>query len=251
MHTLFDGLLIVGASVGLSLLGFAVVHRLVPASIRRGFNDVAGFIYAGIGVMYAILLAYVTIVVWQQFDTTSSTVELEAVAAGNVYHGVDEFADPMRENVQSLLKTYVETTINTEWSMLGNGQFSPQADQLAHDLRGAIQQLPVDTLREQVMLDHVLGQYETMVSERRLRIFQAQVGIHPLLWAMLIVGAVLTIGFTYLFGMENWVAHAVMIAGLAVTIGGLLFMIQQVNYPFSGEVHVSPEAFQAVLETFN
>jgi hypothetical protein len=250
LHTLLDGILIIGGCVAASLLGFALVHRLVPVGMRSGHNDVAGFIYAVVGVMYAILLAYVTIVVWQQFDTVDSTVQLEAVAAGNIYHGVDEFADPMRANVQSMVDEYVSTTIDEEWPLLNQGQISAKADKLAHDLRAAINKLPADTPQQQVMLDHVLGQYETLITERRLRLFQGQVGLHPLLWAMLIVGAVMTIGFTYLFGLESARAHALMIVGLAVVIGGLLFMIQQVNYPFSGDVHVSPEAFEIVRQTF-
>jgi hypothetical protein len=250
LSTLLDGLLIIGGSVAVALLGFFLVDRLVPASIRCRYNDVAGFIYAAVGVMYAILLAYVTIVVWQQFDTTSSVVEVEATAAGNIYHGVDDFPEPARSQVQSMVKSYVETTINDEWPMLANGQSSPEAEQLAHDLRNAIHRLPADTPRQQVFLDHVLGQYETMVTERRLRIFDGEVGLHPLLWIMLIVGAVLSIAFTYAFGLEHSLAQAFMIAGLTVTIAGMMFMIQQVNYPFAGAIHVSPEPFETVLQTF-
>ena len=41
-----------------------------------------------------------------------------------------------------------------------------------------------------------------------------------------------------------------MIAGLAVVISGMLFMIQQVDHPFAGQVHVSSDPFQTVLQTF-
>ena len=190
LDTILSGILIIGGSVAAALLGFVVVDRRIPASVRCRYNDVAGFIYAAVGVIYAILLAYVVIVVWQEFDATSSTVQLEAVAAGNIYHGVDEFPDPMRATVQSKVRQYVETTINEEWSSLADDETSPTAEQLSHDVRDAIHQLPVDSPHQQVMFDHVLGQYEQMITERRIRIFQAEEGLHPLLWAMLICGAV-------------------------------------------------------------
>jgi len=250
LETVLDGIIIVGFSVAVALLGFLVVHRTVPASVRREHNDVAGFIYAILGIVYAILLTYVTIVVWERFDATSSTVELEAVAAANIYHGVDGFPDPAQSTVKNMVRSYVETTIDEEWALLAQRRSSPKADQLANDLRGAIDQLPATTPTQQVLLDHELSQYETMISQRRLRILESQVGLHPLLWVMLISGGVVTVAFTYLFGIEHVRAHALMIGMLAFIIGGMLFMIQQVDYPFAGDVHVSDDAFQAILATF-
>jgi uncharacterized protein DUF4239 len=248
--TVVSGILIVGGSVVLSLLGFLVVHKRVPAEIRCRYNDVAGFIYAAVGVIYAILLAFVVIVVWQQFDATGSTIEREAVAAANIFHGVDEFPDPVRSNVKNMVRDYVQTTATEEWTSLASGEVDPKADQLAHDMRNVIHQLPADTPNQQVMFDHVLSQYEQMITERRLRIFAAQGGVHPLLWIMLIVGAIFTVAFTYVFGLDSPRVHALMIVGLALVIGGMLFMIQQVDHPFAGEVHVSADPFFAVLETF-
>jgi hypothetical protein len=253
LNTIITGVLIIGSSVAVALFGYFLVDRRIPASIRCRYNDVAGFIYAAVGVIYAILLAYVVIVVWQQFDAAGSTVQLEAVAAGNVYHGVDEFPDPQRAAVRAKVRQYVETTMNVEWPTLAEDEASPEAEQLSHDVRDAIHQLPVDNPHQQVMFDHVLGQYEQMITERRIRIFQATEGLHPLLWAMLVVGAVLTIVYTYFFGVENDNArvHALMIAGLALVISGMLFMIQQVDHPFAGQVHVSSDPLQSVLDTFN
>ena len=38
-----------------------MVQRLVPSQTRKQHNDVAGFIYAVLGVVYAVLLALVVI----------------------------------------------------------------------------------------------------------------------------------------------------------------------------------------------
>ena len=67
---------------------------------------------------------------------------------------------------------------------------------------------------------------------------------------MLIIGALLTVGFTYLFGLDSAVLHGLMISSLAIVISAMLFMIVQVDHPFSGQVHVTPDPFEAVLATF-
>ena len=64
LHTVVYGVLVVGGVCLLALAGFELVHRLVPAVSRQRHNDVAGFIYAALGVIYAVLLARVVISVW-------------------------------------------------------------------------------------------------------------------------------------------------------------------------------------------
>src|SRR5215212_6753031 len=61
LQTAVYGVLVVGGVCLLSLIGFGLVHRLVPAQSRQRHNDVAGFIYAALGVIYAVLLALVVI----------------------------------------------------------------------------------------------------------------------------------------------------------------------------------------------
>jgi hypothetical protein len=71
-----------------------------------------------------------------------------------------------------------------------------------------------------------------------------------LLWAALICGAALTVLFPCVFGVENGVLHALIIATLAATLGLLLFVTYDLDNPFSGDVRLSPEGFSYLLEQF-
>jgi hypothetical protein len=90
-----------------------------------------------------------------------------------------------------------------------------------------------------------------MITQHHLRLFEASAGVHPLLWILLVGGAITTIGFTYFFGIENAWAHAGMIAALTFVIAGTIFVIVQVNDPFAGAVSVSSDALEKVLQTFS
>jgi prolipoprotein diacylglyceryltransferase len=63
--TIVYGLIVVGGICLASLVGLEQVQRLVPSVSRQRHNDVAGFIYAALGVIYAVLLALVVISVWE------------------------------------------------------------------------------------------------------------------------------------------------------------------------------------------
>lgn len=72
-------------------------------------------------------------------------------------------------------------------------------------------------------------------------------GIPYILWVVLVVGGTLTITFTYLFGMERTLLHAVAVAGLTILISLILHAIGVLVYPFNIGVRVQPDAFEDVL----
>ena len=78
MINIVSGLLVVAVSVLIAVTGLTMVQRLVPLQLRKEHNDVAGFIYAVLGVIYAVLIALVVIAVWEDFAAARDTVERES-----------------------------------------------------------------------------------------------------------------------------------------------------------------------------
>ena len=66
----------------------------MPAQTRQQHNDVAGFIYAALGVIYAVLIALVVIAVWEEFQAASETVEQEANALAEIAWLADRVPEP-------------------------------------------------------------------------------------------------------------------------------------------------------------
>ena len=87
--------------------------------------------------------------------------------------------------------------------------------------------------------------------ERRARILESSSQIPGTLWAVLIVGALVTIAFTYLFGVDTLWHHALMVSAVATLIGLSLLVIVTLNLPFTGDVAVKPEAMRIALESFS
>ena len=85
---------------------------------------------------------------------------------------------------------------------------------------------------------------------RRLRIIDSRTGVHPVLWFVLVAGAVMTISFTFLFGSNNFINHAIMASVLSVIIALILLTILSFDFPFTGSVRVEPEAFQQVVSYY-
>jgi hypothetical protein len=233
-----------------AVAGLVLVQRLVPPERREGQNDVAGFIFAVLGVAYAVLLAFVVIAVWQDYKTAQTNVESEAHELAGVYFLASQLPEPDRTRIQDLARTYARVVVEEEWPMMAGGQTSPRADSLLRRLTSKILEFDPHTEGEQVLYESGLKQLHDAADARRSRLLEVREGIPDLLWVVLVVGGVITVCFTYLFGLKSNLAHALMVAALTLVICGILFTIGEFNNPFSGVVEIRPEAFKEVLDSF-
>ena len=112
--TIVYGVLVIGGICLVALAGLELVQRLVPAVSRQPHNDVAGFIYAALGVIYAVLLALVVIAVWEEYGQASETVEQEANAAADIYWLAHRLPEPRGPHVQELARSYAEVVVHEE-----------------------------------------------------------------------------------------------------------------------------------------
>jgi hypothetical protein len=256
--TIGFGVLVVGGTCLLALAGLEVVQRLVPATSRQPYNDVAGFIYAALGVIYAVLLALVVIAVWQEFDAASETVEQEANALAEIAWLAHRLPEPEGTHIQELARSYAHEVVDKEWPLMEQGEAplmtqveqTPTGWTLIDDIRASLQEVEPRTSADEQLYAEGLDQVQRLADARRMRLVAAEEGIPGVLWSVLIFGGVAAIGFTYLFGLENTWAHRLMVLTLAAVIGLVLFTIGAMEHPFSGGARIGTEAFDLVLERF-
>ena len=100
------GILLVGATVLLAVAGTVLARRWVSVEILKLNNEVAGFIYGVIGVLYAVLLGFTAIIVWERFDTAQAGVDQEANELADLYRDAQAFPDDTRKQLESQLRAY-------------------------------------------------------------------------------------------------------------------------------------------------
>jgi protein-S-isoprenylcysteine O-methyltransferase Ste14 len=257
MTVVFGVLVVCGASI-IAIIGLAVVQRLVPASVRKEHNDVAGFIYAALGVIYAVLLALVVIAVWEEFGRARVTVESEANALAEIFWLAHQLPEPEGPHLQELARSYAEEVVEEEWPLMEQGktplmehtQATPTGWVLIDDIRATVQGYEPRTVAGQELYAEGLDQVQRLADARRTRLVQAEESIPAVLWVVLVVGGVVTVGFTYLFGLESTWAHRLMVASLAGVIALVLFTIGILDHPFSGGARIEPGAFELILNRF-
>jgi hypothetical protein len=252
------GVLVVGGACLVAVVGLSVVQRLVPIEVRRRHNDVAGFIYAVVGVIYAVLLALVVIAVWEEFGRARVTVEAEANALAEIFWLAHSLPEPEGPHVQELARSYAEEVVDQEWHLMELGrtplmertQETPPGWVLIDDIRATLQGFEPRTEADQELYAEGLDQVQRLADARRTRLVQAEESIPSVLWVVLIIAGIVAVSFAYLFGLENTWAHRLMVASLAGVIALVLFTIGVLDHPFSGGARIDPGAFELVLNRF-
>ena len=241
-----------------ALAGLELVQRLVPAASRRRHNDVAGFIYAALGVIYAVLLALVVIAVWEEYGAASDTAEQEANAVAEIFWLAHRLPEPEGSRLQELARSYGRVVADEEWPLMAQGQpplmkevqGTPPGWVIVDDIRANLQGFEPRTPADEQLYAEGLDQVQRLADARRMRLVAAEEGIPGVLWAVLVFGGAAAIGFTYLFGLESTWAHRLMVMTLAGVIGLVLFTIGALEHPFSGGARIGTDAFELVLERF-
>lgn len=146
LANVFYGVLAVCAAMIAAVVGLEVVRRAVPVIVRREHNDVAGFIYAVVGIVYAVLLALVVIAVWEEHEAAKATVVTETNELAEVFWLAHRLPGAEGQHLQELAQSYARVVIEEEWDLMEQGRSSPQAWALLDEMRLGVHELAVDTI---------------------------------------------------------------------------------------------------------
>ncbi|HZR48138.1 MAG TPA: hypothetical protein VFB06_01340 [Streptosporangiaceae bacterium] len=227
--------------------GLHLTQRYAPHPRREKHNDVAGFIFAAIAVFYAVLVAFVIVALWSDDGTARQTTYSEGNDLASVYWLSRHMPLAQGRPLEHLTLEYAHTVIEQEWPLMASHHSSPAATALIYQIRNDAFSLNPATPRDQVIFEEVTTSVTALAADRRERLDAIGDGVPVFLWAALIGGGIITVGFTFLFGLSSTWVHVVMVGLFAAVIVVSLILIKDLNYPFAGPGKVSPEAFEVFL----
>ncbi len=154
-----SGLLLVGLTTILSMLGPVVVRRFIPLERLSTNNEVAGFKFAVVGVIYAVMIAFAVIVVWERFSDAESAVTQEAGAAAALYRLADGLsAVDQAGSIRGRLTAYLRATIDDDWPAMALDEGSPAGTKALSALYVAVMSLTTRDARETAILSEFFYQ---------------------------------------------------------------------------------------------
>lgn len=237
-------LLIVAAVMAGCVGVHAFLQRHFRSDLLRRHNDVAGFLFSAVGVLYAVVLGFVVVVVWQKYDGAVANVETEVDAVGDLYHVVDAYPPTLRREIRMGLVGYVTTVVRVEWPAMARDRTVPEdgATEL-NKVSYAIDTFAPSSFKEFAAQQAAMANEQRLLDARRARLIEAVPAVPAVLWFALVAGAAGMVAFCYFFGVENRPMQLMMTAILVGLIGILFVVIAEFSTPFSGSVRVSADGW--------
>ena len=243
-------MLIVGLPTVLAMLGPILIRRYVTVEKLAKNNEVAGFKFAVVGVLYAVLLAFAIIIVWERFSDAENNVATEAGAAANIYRLSQGLNGQPGIALRGALTNYVRTVISDGWPNMERGTPSDSAREALDAVYKAALTLDSPEGRDPALVSEILRQLDTITQMRRVRLSAAEGLVPGVIWPILFGGALITMAYTFFFGSQNLGAQTLMTGMLSMIIFSGLLAAIVIDHPFAGVVKVEPHALTRVLEDF-
>jgi Protein of unknown function (DUF4239) len=234
----------------LAMCGPLIVRRYVPLERLRDNNEVAGFKFATVGVIYAVLLAFAILVVWERFNQADNEVASEAAAAATVFRLAQGLDPEHGAAVRKATTDYLKEAVAKDWPAMSQGTSSREVTIALSGIYDAVLKFHQVGTFESLIVAEILRNVDRISQMRRQRLVAASGIVPGIIWAVLFTGAFVTTGFTFFFGNANLRAQMVMSGALALLIFAGLLTVVAIDHPFAGTVKVGPEALTAVIQDF-
>lgn len=244
--------LVIISVVGLSVLGtyglVTILRRRQRGMLIRGTADIEGFYITVIGTLYAIFIAFMIFAVWSRFYEATVMVNQEADNLADVYRLSRALPQPYKNQARQLCLEYSRTMIRSEWQSMARREYPTQGWDVVNRMWDLFNGLDPAEVTDSVLRDHLLTNFTELTDLRRYRLLESQSSLPDILYAVLIFGAILIIGFASVFAADDFWPHALKACVLAALISFMLFTVWSLDRPFQGHVHITPTPFERTIE---
>lgn len=228
----------------LAMLGTLFVRRRAPLDRLREHHEVASALFAVIGGIYGVVLAFVLVSSWSRFEEARAVVEAEGNALLDLWRHAAALPAPQGPELRVRTLGYATVVLTEEWPSMSEGQEGPQSQGAFNRIWESLLATSVGDSKQSVLFQNTLGKMDDLSDARRTRLLFARVSLPGILWAFLVFGGLTTMGFSCFFGVPRIGPQLLMTALLAATIGAALGLIAELQTPFAGAVRVQPWAIE-------
>jgi uncharacterized protein DUF4239 len=231
-----------------ALAGLAMTHGWIR---RRGLqalidNSVVGWMFSAILSIYAITIGLTAVASWTNAVEASDVASREASEIAALYRDVSGYPQPARDALVQGVRVYLTNVIEVSWPMQRRGEIPHGGTDLLTDLQVKLYAFEPATDGQRALHAEALGAFNRLTQTRRERLADVGSSVPGTLWTVVLVGAVVAIGATYVFTLDSIQVHAVMTMLLAAMIGLLVFFIAVTDTPYRGRDGISSAPYELV-----
>jgi hypothetical protein len=250
LPTWLFGVLTIAVTVTIALAGLYITRKWVRAvhGERHSHNDVVGSYLGAICVFDGITLGLIAVASWQAYSDVDTRIGEEAAAVGALYRDVSGLPDPSRTELQADLRQYARQVIDLAWPLQRRGIVPQEEGKTLSSLEASLLRFEPTTEGQKIIYAETIRGFDRIAQLRGRRLQSVREGLPGPLWAVVLIGAFLTIAVTWFFDLKSHSLHFWMTLILSALLGLLIYLLGALDNPFRGDVSVTPEPFEMVYQ---
>jgi len=224
------------------------VRRALGLDARRQHHEVGNPVYLQIGVVFAVLLAFVFNEVWGEYNAAAQAINGECGALHGAAMLAHDLPDGHGRGVEQAILNYSKVVINVEWPALQHREASPEAVSAFRAIVEAAGHLNIAQPTDTTIQGQILSLLAQAHGFRETRIFQANQGLPIIIWLVLSFYGLVLVVFVLFAGVASRTAHFFFTAVFATSIVLVLILVRMLDYPFEGALTLSNDDFVKTIE---
>ncbi|MEN9681416.1 MAG: hypothetical protein RLZZ627_1309 [Pseudomonadota bacterium] len=237
---------VIVASIILSCLGQITFRKLLGPERLQSCHEVGGYYFSVVGTFYAVLVGLIIFDAQARFDDAKTDVESEASALFMIHLHAERLPQPQGAEIQSLIKTYANRVIESEWETMKSGHRDDVARGLLVSISRKLDAIEPKTQGQQTVYDKVQDELTSAWTMRRQRISHVEYRLPDLEWEVLLIGGLVTVVFSYFFVLESLWMQAAMTSLMSLVIAFNIYVVVELSNPYLGSIVVSKKPFQVI-----
>ena len=243
MNTWFFSFLVVAGSAFASVVGLLFSRKFIRPALLRKHHEMAGNILAVVGTLNAVLLGLVIMEAQSRYQQARNNEAAESSTIADMRLYAEYLPEPTRSCINDHVGRYVKVVREVEWESPPSKQPNKEAVNEFHCLWKLVCDYTPTNSKESNLQNSMLTSLTQAFDYRRMRITTGRHGLPPILWAVLIVGSVTTVIFTYFLDGFDLRFQSVMVALLSTTLSMGILVVAVLGNPYMGDWRIRPEQF--------
>ena len=239
---IFVGIYLVTAAI------YLTVTRLAVGDRARAFKALSPGMLPPLGIIFGLLVGFVAVQVWNDFDRAKIAVASEASALRGVLLLAESFPQEQRSRLRALINRHIQDAVQQEWPAMAEQRATlstlPQA--LAQCLEVTLNLKPADegqaTAQREIV--NFLGK---AADARRQRIIISQSSVSSVKWVAILLLGLCTLIAIAMVHSDNRLTCAIALTMFATGIAAAVLLIATYTRPFTGDISVGPDLLQQVI----
>jgi hypothetical protein len=243
--------IMVAGFVALSLAGLIIARRYVVPRIHYhdGVNDAISGSVQAIGVFYGITVGLIAVAVWNSHSNAQDLTSMESAQIAILYRDAHAFPETVRTRLQTSIHQYTIAVVQKEWPAQKKGVVPNDGASFLNDFQETLMTFEPSSKGQEVLQSETLRSFNQLIQCRRMRLDAVGGRLSGIMWLVIWIGAAISIAIGYLFHLEDFKLHAVLIGLMGAFLGIVVFLIAANDRPFTGAMSITPDAYQLLIDT--